>query len=88
MEQRIINLLKSLKNLHEILEKNFNDLYLSGLKLGILYGLVNSQGFGGSNSNFHPVLSLLGMPTYKLAKFCDKLLKPTTTNKYKNIHSH
>ena len=40
MEQRIINLLKSLKNLHEILEKNFNDLYPSGLKLGILYGLV------------------------------------------------
>ena len=27
------------------------------------------------------------MPTYKLAKFCDNLLKPITTNKYTIKHS-
>ena len=31
---------------------------------------------------FRPILSAIGMPTYKLAKFCDKLLKPITTNEY------
>ena len=28
------------------------------------------------------ILSAIGTPTYKLAKFCDKLLKPITNNKY------
>ena len=31
---------------------------------------------------FCPILSAVGMPTYKLAKFCDNLLKPITTNEY------
>ena len=31
---------------------------------------------------FRPILSAKGTPTYKLAKFCDKLLKPITTNEY------
>ena len=31
---------------------------------------------------FRPILSAIGKPTYKLAKFCDKLLKPITTNEY------
>ena len=29
-----------------------------------------------------PILSATGTTTYKLAKFCDKLLKPITTNEY------
>ena len=31
---------------------------------------------------FSPILSAIGIPTYKLAKFCGKLLKPITTNEY------
>ena len=38
MEQRIIDLLKSLKNQNEISEKNYDNLYPSGSKPGIIYG--------------------------------------------------
>ena len=31
---------------------------------------------------FRPILSAIGTPTYKLAKFCDKLLKTINTNEY------
>ena len=33
-------------------------------------------------SSFHPIVSAIGTPTYKLAKFCDQLLKPLTNNEY------
>ena len=38
MEQRIIDFLKSLKNQNEISEKNYDNLYPSGPKPGILCG--------------------------------------------------
>ena len=83
IEQRIIDLLISLKNQNEIPKKNYDNLYPSGLKPGILYGLgkihkVLEDGI----PTFRPILSAIGTPTYKLAKFCDKLLKPITTNEY------
>ena len=31
---------------------------------------------------FWPILSAIGTPTYKLAKFCDQLLLPLTKSKY------
>ena len=40
MEERIIRLLKSLEDQGEISEKERNDLYSSGSKPGILYGLA------------------------------------------------
>ena len=40
MEERIIHLLKSLEDQGEISEKERNDLYSSGSKPGILYGLA------------------------------------------------
>ena len=83
IEKRIIDLLISLKNQNEIPKKNYDNLYPSGLKPGILYGLgkihkVLEDGI----PVFCPILSAIGTPTYKLAKFCDKLLKPITTNEY------
>ena len=39
MEEPIIRLLKSLEDQGEISEKEKHDLYLSGSKLGVLYGL-------------------------------------------------
>ena len=32
--------------------------------------------------NSRLILPAIGTPTYKLAKFCNKLLKPATTNEY------
>ena len=40
MEEPIIRLLKSLEDQEEISEKEKHDLYLSGSKLGVLYGLA------------------------------------------------
>ena len=82
-EQHIIDLLKSLKNQNEISEKNYDNLYLSGSKPGIIYGLdkihkVLEDGI----PTFRSILSAIGTPTYKLAKFSDKVLKPITTNEY------
>ena len=83
MEQCIIDLLKSLKNQNEISEKNYDNLYPSGSKPGILCGLGKiHKALGNGIPTFCPVLSAIGTPTYNLAKFCDKLLKPITTNEY------
>ena len=81
MEQPIIDLLKSLKNRNEISEKNYNGLYPSGSKPGILYGLGKiHKALEDGIPTFRPILSAAGTPIYKLAKFCDKLLKPITNN--------
>ena len=40
MEERIIHFLKSLEDQGEISEKGRNDLYPSGSKPGVLYGLA------------------------------------------------
>ena len=82
-EQRIIDLFKSLKNQNEISEKNYDNLYPSGSKPGILYGLGKiHKALKEEIPTFRRILSAIGTPTYKLAKFCDKLLKPITTNEY------
>ena len=33
-------------------------------------------------ASFRPILAAIGTPTYNLAKFCDQLLKPLTSNDY------
>ena len=82
MEQRIIDLLKSLGNQNEISEKNYN-LYPSCSKPGLLYGLGKTQkALEDWIPTFSLILSAIDTSTYKLAKFCDKLLKPITTNEY------
>ena len=82
MEQRIIDLLKSLGNQNEISEKNYN-LYPSCSKPGLLYGLGKTQkALEDWIPTFSLILSAIDTSTYKLAKFCDKLLKPIATNEY------
>ena len=34
--------------------------------------------------SFRPILSAIGTPTYKLAKFLGPILEPLTTNEYTN----
>ena len=81
MEERIIRLLKSLEKQDEISEKERNDLYPSGSKPGVLYGLANiHKALEDGILSFHPILSAIGTPTYNLAKFFDQLLKPLTSN--------
>ena len=83
MEERIIRLLKSLEDQGEIFEKERNDLYSSGSKPGVLYGLAKiHKALEDGIPSLRPILAAIGTPTYNLAKFCDQLLKPLTSNYY------
>ena len=76
MEQRITDLVKSLKTQNEISDKNHDTLYQPGLKPGMLYGLGKiHKSLEDGISTFRPILSAIGT-------FCDTLLKPITTNEY------
>ena len=83
MEKRIISLLKSLEDQGEISEKGKNDLYPSRSKPGVLYRLAKIQkALEDGIPSFRPILSTIGTPTYKLAKYRDQLPKPVTNNEY------
>ena len=83
MEERIIHFLKSLEDQGEISEKGRNDLYPSGSKPGVLYGLAKiHKALEDGIPSLYPILAAIGTPTYNLAKFCDQLLKPLTSNYY------
>ena len=82
MEERIIRPLKSLEDQDDISEKEKNDLYPSCSKPGVLYELAKIHKALKDGIPFRPNLSAIGTPTYKLAKFCDQLLKPRTNNEY------
>ena len=83
MEERIIGLPKSLEDQGEISEKEKNDLYPSGFKAGVLYWLAKiHKTLEDGILSFRPILSAIGTPTNKLAKFCDQSLKPLTNNEY------
>ena len=83
MEERIIRFLKSLEDQGEISEKEKNDLYPSGSKPGVLYGLAKIQkALEDGTPSFCPILSAIGTATYNLHKSCDQLLKPITSNYY------
>ena len=83
MEQCITDLRKSLNNQNEISEKNYDNLYPSGSKPGILYGLGKiHKALEDGIPAFRPILTAIGTHTYELAKFCDKLLKPIITNEH------
>ena len=64
-------------------EKEKNDLYPSGSKPGVLYGLSKiHKALEDGTPSFRPILSAIGTPAYSVAKFYDQLLKPLTSNDY------
>ena len=83
MEEQIIQLLKRLEDHDEICKTEKNDLYPSGSKPGVLYGLAEIyKALEDGIPSFCPILSAIGTPTYKLAKFYDQLLRPLTNSEY------
>ena len=83
MEKPIIRLLKSLEDQNEISEKEKSGLYPSVSQPGVPYGLAKiHKALEHGVPSFQPVLSAIVTPTYKLAKFCDQLLKPLKSNEY------
>ena len=83
MEKRIIEVLKNLKDKELISEKKYKDLHPVGSRPGILYGLAKiHKPTKDGVPPFRPILSDIGSPTYKLAKFFVPLLAPLTSNEY------
>ena len=68
----------------KLLKKKLNPV---GSRPGILYGLgkIPRKTCNGLPS-FHPILSVIGTPTNKLAKFLLKFLTPSTDNEYTVIN--
>ena len=81
MENKIVQLLKRLKEKQEISDKVYNELYHTRSKPGILYGLCKiHKSIVDGVPPFRPILSAIGTPTYKLAKIFVPLLEPLAYN--------
>ena len=79
MENEIVEFLKKLKEKQEISDKVYNELCPAALKPGILYGLCKIyKSIVEGVPPFRPILSAIGIPTYKLAKLFVPLLEPLT----------
>ena len=82
-EKRVTDLLKKLKNKNAISEETYNKLRPVGSKPGTLYGSakVHKPLINGLPP-FRPILSAIGTPTYKLAKFLVPVLSDITQNEF------
>ena len=83
MENRVTDVIKNLRDKKEISSEQYKDLSPSVSRPGIMHGLakVHKVATDGLPS-FRPILSAIGTPTYKLAKFLVPILEPLTTNEY------
>ena len=82
-EKRVSDLLKKLKNKNAISEETYNKLKPVGSKRGTLYGSakVHKPLINGLPP-FRLILSAIGTPTYKLAKFLVPVLSDITQNEF------
>ena len=83
MEKRVTDVLKNLRDKRKISSEQYKDLSSSGSRPGIMYGLAKVHKIVTDGlPSFRPILSAIGTPTYKLAKFLFPILEPLTTNEY------
>ena len=83
LEKKIASDLKLLKDEEFIDKTTYKNIKPVGSRPGVLYGLgkVYKETKNGLPP-FHPILSAIGMPTYKLAKFLLPFLMPLTQNEH------
>ena len=72
-ENQVKSLLKKLKATNSLNEKTYSELYPTGSRIGILYGLPKIH---KSTIPLRPILSSVNHYSYKLAKFFIPLLQP------------
>ena len=83
MENRVTDVLKNLRDKKEISIEQYKNLSPSGSRPGIMYGLAKVHKIVTDGlPSFRPILSAIGTPTYKLAKFLVLMLEPLITNEY------
>ena len=82
-EKRVTELLKKLKNKNAISEETCNKLSPVGSKPGTLYGSAKvHKPLKNGLPSFRPILSVIGTPTYKLAKCLAPVLSDITQNEF------
>ena len=83
LEKRITSELKLLKDKEIIDKSTYKSIKPVGSRPGILYGLgkIHKETRNGIPP-FRPILSAIGTPTYKLAKFLLKFLTPSAANEF------
>ena len=85
-EKKVIDLIKRLENEGKISEKEYELIYPRGSRPGVLYGSPKVHKPVINNCpKFRPILSTVGTPTYKLAKFLVPILSPLISNEF-SVH--
>ena len=83
IENRVTDILKYVRGKKEIFIEQYKDLSPSGSRPGIMYGSAEVHKIVTDGlPSLRPVLSAIGTPTYKLAKFLVLMLEPLATNEY------
>ena len=76
-------MIKRLQNEGKISEKEYELIYPWGSRPSILYGSPKvHKPVMNYCLKFHPILSTIGTPTYKFAKFLVPILLPLTSNEF------
>ena len=78
-ENQVKALLKKLKSDNCINSKTYNELYPTGTRIGILYGLPKIH---KPSIPFRPILSCINHYSYKIAKFFIPFLTPISMNSF------
>ena len=78
-EEKINRFLRKLKSDGVINESLYSQLFTSGSKPGVLYGLPKVH---KENCPLRPIMSAIGTFNYKLSKFLVPILSPITINQY------
>ena len=82
-EKRLREIIKPLYEKGCFTKSEFLKICSAGSKPGILYGQAKVHKPVQDNCpSFRPILSVIGTPTYDLAKFLVPILKPLTENEY------
>ena len=85
-EKKVIDLIKRLENEGKISEKEYELIYPRGSRPGVLYGSPKVHKPVINNCpKCCPILSTIGTPTHKLAKFLVPILSPLTSNEF-SVH--
>ena len=78
-ENQVKVLLKKLKSDNYVTEKTYNELYPTGTRIGLLYGLPKIH---KSSIPFRPILSCINHYSYKIARFFIPFLAPISMSSF------
>ena len=82
-EKKLKDIIKPLYQKECLTKKEYDSIYPTGSRPGILYGSAKvHKPIIDNCPSFRPILSAIGTPTYNLAKFLVPILSPLTVNEF------